>query len=99
MEYDATETRDMMIAIDFNSHTHVEYDQGDTPTSTEHVISTHTLTWSTTRSQEPRAEDGAFQLTHSRGVRRPGSAHRRTAPPDFNSHTHVEYDVARCAGL
>ena len=35
--------------LNFNSRTHVECDfQGDTPTSTEHVISTHALTWSAT---------------------------------------------------
>ena len=33
-------------------------------------ISTHTLTWNTTR----------------------GNAHKLVARPDFNSHTHVEYD-------
>ena len=52
----------------FNSHAHVERDIDEHRLSSILWISTHTLTWSVTRSCYRQTESKAFQLTRSRGA-------------------------------
>ena len=55
---------------DFNSRTHVECDIIPLSKRFRGNISTHALTWSATVGAHAGNRCGAFQLTHSRGVRR-----------------------------
>ena len=57
------------------------------------IISTHTLTWSVTDLPPRKIRLRLFQLTRSRGAW--PAAHRGEAVRgDFNSHAHVERDIA-----
>ena len=57
------------------------------------IISTHTLTWSVTSGAPRRSRSGRFQLTRSRGAWREVDPHLKDKR-DFNSHAHVERDIA-----
>ena len=52
----------------FNSHAHVERDIKAWGGANPNVISTHTLTWSVTRTVHSNAMANQFQLTRSRGA-------------------------------
>ena len=52
----------------FNSHAHVERDTDGNVVFDSYFISTHTLTWSVTKSFEYIDRDERFQLTRSRGA-------------------------------
>ena len=55
-------------AINFNSHAHVERDSPFSVAAAISFISTHTLTWSVTKSDCARYSSLPFQLTRSRGA-------------------------------
>ena len=96
-----------MRVYNFNSHAHVERDFFRKACRSGFVISTHTLTWSVTHSNQQIPQNRRFQLTRSPGALR---GHRfsltltrratRNAEANFcctdnfNSHAHVERDVA-----
>ena len=56
-------------------------------------ISTHTLTWSVTRWNRRRGRWSEFQLTRSRGAWQKNAGQRKDGA-NFNSHAHVERDLA-----
>ena len=78
----------------FNSHAHVERDTVRTAMGAVMTISTHTLTWSVTRYVHSSAPAARFQLTRSRGAWRLCLHSRKHFHLHFNSHAHVERDVA-----
>ena len=77
----------------FNSHAHVERDDMREKRGMTQDISTHTLTWSVTSGAPRRSRSGRFQLTRSRGAWREVDPHLKDKR-DFNSHAHVERDIA-----
>ena len=63
-----TTTAEPETTTDFNSHAHVERDGQLMRDYIKIGISTHTLTWSVTISDEFEVVKGKFQLTRSRGA-------------------------------
>ncbi len=68
VERDAISFDFLYIFNNFNSHAHVERDLAKRLTDREELISTHTLTWSVTKSDCARYSSLLFQLTRSRGA-------------------------------
>ena len=77
----------------FNSHAHVERDPSDTQPKYVVFISTHTLTWSVTFGFGSLTVIALFQLTRSRGAWQ-RAQEVKSRFPNFNSHAHVERDIA-----
>ena len=74
VECDTSPRKPLKGFLNFNSRTHVECDSQLPDCAVRHrSISTHALTWSATTPDMLFPKLLLFQLTHSRGVRRPGN--------------------------
>ena len=82
---------DNQLTVDFNSHAHVERDDGQIIQAGQIFISTHTLTWSVTNLYAKNVMTILFQLTRSRGAWR-ATVEFTIQILNFNSHAHVERD-------
>ena len=83
-----------MIAVNFNSHAHVERDWNTQTAGVKLEISTHTLTWSVTKhlpSHSKMPKISTHTLTWSVTGKYYWSSRNCN---HFNSHAHVERDKA-----
>ena len=82
------------LTLYFNSHAHVERDSADTSSLYTGFISTHTLTWSVTTSNNEIPNDYANFNSHAHVERDYNQCHKASCPCHFNSHAHVERDLS-----
>ena len=68
VERDGNAEKIKLFEKNFNSHAHVERDALSSVLTVFTVISTHTLTWSVTKTPYGGSLSLAFQLTRSRGA-------------------------------
>ena len=80
------------LTLYFNSHAHVERDSADTSSLYTGFISTHTLTWSVTTSNNEIPNDYANFNSHAHVERDYNQCHKASCTCHFNSHAHVERD-------
>ena len=76
----------------FNSHAHVERDLRSSTSVAAIFISTHTLTWSVTRTRQAVYKDVVNFNSHAHVERDQNAINPPTLETNFNSHAHVERD-------
>ena len=90
----------VLAYADFNSHAHVERDLYFMSLLKPMVISTHTLTWSVTRTRQAVYKDVVHFNSHAHVERDISFQHNGEYTNHFNSHAHVERDsIDYIAGL
>ena len=77
----------------FNSHAHVERDEHIGHGTDTTIISTHTLTWSVTRSPGVNVSTADYFNSHAHVERDDNRGEPRRNLCNFNSHAHVERDL------
>ena len=81
------------VAADFNSHAHVERDRFGGYHRRVRFISTHTLTWSVTRSDRTYSVGRSDFNSHAHVERDVRVTVGKEIIDNFNSHAHVERDT------